>query len=301
MKRKLIELGGGCLVVSIPSKFVKRNKLKKGGEVEVEDNGNYLTVASEKSQESQKLILDTTEFKNFNRRILNFVYKSGYDEVKIVFDDQEILRQVESILPYLIGFEIVDQQPNYIILKNIASGIDEEFDRLLRRIFLSLKSFAGNIAASLEENDINSLNEIKLMEQNNNRMTDFLLRILKKKGFTEEDRILFIYSIIRDLEKIGDFYRNICYTLIREDPEKINKELVSILKLVNAYYEMYYDIFYSKKPDLSGLFDSYDEIKQKSLEIFDRLDESSRKVIPYVMHIAYTINHLVGPYYELNF
>ena len=45
MKRKVAQIGPATLMVSLPSKWVKRNKVKKGQEVDVIEDNTKLTVS----------------------------------------------------------------------------------------------------------------------------------------------------------------------------------------------------------------------------------------------------------------
>src|SRR3989344_1049069 len=108
MKRKLIKLGTGSLLVSIPTKIVEKYNLKKGQELEIEDNNGTITLKYESTKEIKKYTLDTTKSDYFSPRILKFIYKTGADEIKIIFNKTEIYNAIEKEISSMIGFEIFE-------------------------------------------------------------------------------------------------------------------------------------------------------------------------------------------------
>jgi len=46
MKRKLIEQGGGTLMVSLPSRWIRDFELEKGDEVEIEEIGKQIIISN---------------------------------------------------------------------------------------------------------------------------------------------------------------------------------------------------------------------------------------------------------------
>ena len=81
MKRKVIQLAGKTLLVSLPIKWAKKYGIKKGNEVEVEERGKSLLIATEKavSMEKKEIVLSGPE--EFIRRVISAEYKKGVSEI----------------------------------------------------------------------------------------------------------------------------------------------------------------------------------------------------------------------------
>ena len=54
MKRNIVKQGHSTLMVSIPMKWVKKYNLKKGMQVDVEDNGRDLIISTKSELEPKK-------------------------------------------------------------------------------------------------------------------------------------------------------------------------------------------------------------------------------------------------------
>ena len=49
------------------------------------------------------------------KRYLNELYKAGYDEIKILYNDAKTLSKLQSYISRtMIGFEIIDQRKSYL-------------------------------------------------------------------------------------------------------------------------------------------------------------------------------------------
>jgi len=59
MRRKLVKQGAATMMVSLPSKWVKDQKLKKGDEVEVSEAEGRLQITTEKKTNNVKFLLLT--------------------------------------------------------------------------------------------------------------------------------------------------------------------------------------------------------------------------------------------------
>ena len=158
MKRKIGKVGLSSLIITLPNRFVKRNNLKKGDEIDIQDNGHKLTVRAKVSQESANEAfidisnLDTTLI----WRYILAAYKNGHSIIKIKYDNTKITTKgrlkrsniefidindlMKDISNLLIGMEIISNSSDLIVLKEIAVISDKEFVSSLRRIIYILKN-----------------------------------------------------------------------------------------------------------------------------------------------------------------
>lgn len=288
MKRKLIQMAGKTMVVSLPSAWVKKYGLKKGEEIDLSEEGNVLSIKTGKGvKPSGRPKININEVgTSLSLRILAGLYKSGYDEFELLFDNPKILSDIEKNLKDLIGLEIVSQTTKSCVIKILTQEMDTEFKNVLRRIFLSLISFSNETLEFFKKGNFNTPKELLEYEKTNNKLTTFCRRILNKKGYTNHVKTTYVYCLIEELEKIADEYKYICEFLIGKK-KKSSKEILNVYKKVNEFFYEFYELFY--KYDQIKLIELYQQ-KKKLLEEIDvflnKKGESYSKIIHHLANIV---------------
>jgi phosphate uptake regulator len=258
MKRRVILLAGKTAVLSLPIKWVRQCGIKKGDELEIDENGSVLTVSSNlKGNEAPVEINISDMNSSLIWRYLNTTYKLGASEIKILYDDQEVYNPdkkrkiktmdlIREIVNELIGLEIIKQGNNFCILKEISSVKGEEFDPVYRRIFLTLLNLAKDSLDAIRNKDKNGLeNIIKYLDPNINKLFKFCLRIISKENNYIKD-VMSKTIILHGLERIGDLYSEISRMLLNNKNIKINNETLRIYNDVNNLLGEFYEIYYKK-------------------------------------------------------
>ena len=151
IKRRVIQIAGSTQLVSLPRKWAIKNNIKKGDEIDVIEDGDKIIVSANDVKKSEKVKLDINNYKLFVLRAVASLYKSGYDEVELKFDDFKLVKdlpqQINELLP---GFEVLDQTTNSLLIKSVATEDNAEFDSALRRIFIVTVAMGRNIFEILE-------------------------------------------------------------------------------------------------------------------------------------------------------
>jgi len=266
MKRKVIQLAGKTHVVSLPSKWVKHYNVKKGDDIDIEELGNQLLVKPIKQETELKNI--SLNISNFNERTfrsaMSALHKSGYDEITLYFESQKLIDVTQNLIQnLLLGFVVIEQTSKKIVLKNVSNEIDSEFNPALRRIFLVTISLANSSLDMINSKQFSNLQSLINLEMSNNQLTSFCLRLMNKGFYKDQDKKLFLATIIWNLEKIGDEYKHICINLSKNEKE-LNKDVLVLYKEVNNLLTSYYDLFYNFSPEkLNILVDKKEEIIEK--------------------------------------
>ena len=109
------------------------------------------------------------------RRIIGGTFKSGYDEVRIEFNTNKELSDIQKVVrEHFTGFEIVNQTKGYISVKNISQTDFSAFETVLRRFFLIINQIAEDTYEAYKENDHEWLKNIALMKIESDKCADFL-------------------------------------------------------------------------------------------------------------------------------
>lgn len=262
MKRKVIQIANSTQLVSLPRKWAQHYNIKKGDELEITETGNKLSVSVDKEPQLERAKIQYTTQDKFIRRPLRLLYKLGYDEVDVQFDDPSVLESIQLDMNNLLGFEVVHQGNKSCTIKSVATASDSEFEPILRRVFLMLVSMAKDSYQLMAEKKYDQLTNILPLEKTNNKLTLFCLRLLGKSGYKEFKKTPLIYSMVSQLEYLADDFRDVCKHVIEQKP-KLNKKALSCYKMVSEQLEAFYKLFYKQDMDIKDLY----AFKQKTLEI----------------------------------
>ena len=285
MKRKVIQLAGKTLVVSMPSKWVKKHNINKGDEILLEERGSKLIIGSEKELSHEKTELNIVDLEPMVKRALGAVYKTGYDEVEVILEPKEFETAQEVIREEFIGFEVVYQGKSRLKVKKISSIDKQEFDIMLRRTFLIINQMANESLEAVQKSDTNWLKTIAFMDKDINKYADFCRRVLNKYGYTKFRVTPPLYFIVEQLEKIGDSYEDISDYVIK-NKTKPSKETLELYKEVNHFFNTFYELFYRFDLKQLAMFGRkrYELIK-KFNNLFEKCDRKEMMILLYLYTI----------------
>ncbi len=248
MKRKVIQLAHKTLVVSLPSKWVKKYQVLKGAELDAEERGQQMVFSTSRLSDSEKVNVDFSELNGevIRRWVLASLHKSGYDEIEITYKDSSVLDTIqETIKELMIGFTIVEQGKDRCVIRVVAEEQEKEFNAVLRRAFLVVKNMGEGLYDYVKEGRLERLKELLVLEKTNDQLTNFCERILNKKGYENYKRTCFAYVVAWNLEKVCDSYKEVCVFLSENPKARISKPVVEMIKTANNYFSSYYELFYN--------------------------------------------------------
>lgn len=167
MFRKVTKTGPATLTISIPSKWAKKNNLKAGSFVEIQETKSSLII------EPQQTSLETIKItynENFIENMLEKLFLEA--ESKIIIESQDEIPKLDKLIKKFPGFQIIESQPNKIIINRTLKPSIDNPKALLKRCYLIIKE-------SLYENppvisdDLNNL--IWILELNKQYSKEVLL------------------------------------------------------------------------------------------------------------------------------
>lgn len=283
MQRSIIQLAENTLVVSLPSKWVKSVNLKKGDLINITPIENKLVISPEMKNDETKTKITISNNPVISKRIINTIYKKGFDEVELILESPAIIKDIKAELSGLLGFEIISQSKNYCLIKNIASPLEKEFDNILRKVFL--------IILEMGECCLNSsFEEVLSMEETVDKLTNFCKRCLNKRQVIDPKKTTLLYCIFWELEKIADEY----YELAKFLASKRNKNADDLIKNINDFFRTFYDLFYKRNDELDKNFeDKYNKLIKKCNFNHDP------ELMHYLNNIINRIYEVAGPFYAM--
>lgn len=300
MKRKVIQIADSTQLISLPRKWALQHGVKKGDEVDIQEEGNKIVISTNTISQKETKEIDVSNLEPMILRCIVALYKKGIDEIKVIFDKPELITPVQKVIgKEAVGFEITDQGKNYCIIKHV-SGELEDFDPVLRRTLLLLLSMADKSYDAIKNNRFEELKNIAFLEEANNRFTTSCRRFLNKKGYKNPRIIGPLYYIVEELENLADEYKYLCIHLYELKGKKIkmNKDVVEIYRKINELLKIYYDVFY-KFDDKKVAFIGKErkELVEEIFKLMERNKEPNNLILlHYLMTIMQKIFCLVGPY-----
>lgn len=297
MKRKLIQMAGKTMVVSLPSDWVKKYNLKKGEEIDVEERDRLIQIKTEKEQKTEKIKIDVNKINTpLMWRFISSAYIKGVDEIELEYSKKEQKEEIKKIVQTLIGFALIKETEQSVILKEI-SGSASEFDTILRRVFLMLISLSQTVLTLTENQDKKLLEEVIDKDHNINCFVNFCLRYLNKHGYEDYTKTSLLYATIRELEFVGDEYSDMAKEIMKSK-FRMDKNTKKLFTDTNKFLEGYYKLFYSPKFEES--LELYNQ--RKGLLNESRLIEKKTKeeivIIGYLKTIISSVFHLTEIVFE---
>ena len=283
MKRKVIMQGNNTLTVTLPRKWTNAFGINAGDDLDVDLKGKDLILRTQK-----ELSVDQVEITingMFLKRFIDVLYRKGHDEIKVNFDKVEMMEELQKEVNKLMGFEIIEQGKNYCILKNVAQAMESEFDGILQRNFLMLKSGFNELSESVKNGKVKKEDYVNL-ELINNKLSNFCQRVLNKMGHHDIHKTTGVYYVVCQLEHIADELRDMSGILA---VKKNTDNIVHLISQINDLFNLLYTTFYKYR--IENL------LKMKKLE-HEIMDESKRRieedplVVHHIMNITKKIHHM---------
>jgi phosphate uptake regulator len=251
MKRKLIKQGQRSVTVSLPNKWVERYGLKPKDEIELVEQGSQIVIRTDSETRNHKISLDVRGMPSrVIERYLIAAYKTGADEIEVRFSDEaeELAKHVmlptiqviqDSVNDFLIGVDIVELKQDYCKIKQISHIAPEDFQIILRRIFLLIMSQGENALLSALRKG--SVEIVKGQHNNIERLANYSTRMLNKQPLSKNTQ--HYYLIIQQLEEISDVY---FHTVAEADRDKtiLTEKVAEMFEKVNGVVRTFYEFFY---------------------------------------------------------
>jgi phosphate uptake regulator len=294
MKRKVIQIADSTQLISLPRKWCQERGIKKGDELEVEEQGTKIQVSTSKEGALEKAQIHFSDASSFLSRPIRTLYKIGYDEVEISFDDPSILELIQESTEDMLGFEIVHHSERTCTIRNVAAAMDTEFENVLRRLMLMLVSTGKDAAEVISKRDFALLDEIIKREKINDKLTLFCERILNKRGYKDHKKLTLMYYVVCQLEHLFDDLNAVClYT--KEHTPKYSPALIKMLRSSAELLECVYNLFYKYDVDqLASFKKKYTLLDKQGETALQNSQKHDVMILHYLLEMLDKLNHLTA-------
>lgn len=281
-------MAGKTIVVSLPSGWIKKYDLRKGEEIDLEEEGRRIVITTIKEYGIKKVKVN---LKGATTRVIRWtlsaLHKSGYDEINIEHDEKETAKIIEEMIKDLFtGFTIMEQTKDHCVLKSISKDLESEFEPTLRRAFLVTLSMGEESLEYIKNQNFQDLKDLIAKEHINNQLTNFCERLLNKKGYKDYKKTCFMYVVVWNLEKICDNYKYICDLLKDVKKIKIGKDIIRLYEQANNFFKLYYELFYKFDINtLSEMSTKKREIEREARKIVKGKNEIEIEIIDHLLRV----------------
>jgi len=299
MKRKVIKQGPSTLMVSLPSKWVKEHNIEQGNEVELEEISEGLLIKTDSKSKLNTITVNVSGPPKLIRRYIGNIYRKGYDEITLEFDDPSSIKHIEKYSQDFLGLQITEQGKKYCVLHSVASLKIEEYDSMVNRIFLLILEMGSDVIDALKKKDLDELSNIAILDNSVNKLFNACLRIINRPGFPR--KVYFSGKLLIRLEDAGDRYRDLAEYLLSLKDLKISKETMAFLCHINEKVRKLYEL-YSKfdKEKILYIFDKREEFVRRTNELLERVPKKEIRIIHILGKLVDDIYEASSPLFGLN-
>ena len=243
MKRKLIELGGS-VYISLPSTYVKANNLVKGAEIHVNQEKGELTISTSPQTKGDTCSIDFEKEMFIVKRYVTALYRRGYSTIKLKYTQshQDVINEIRDILTRTtIGFEIISQKSNEIIVQSFANENNEELDNVIKRTLYLIKEFINEINSSLTNNNTN-LRQVEEIDIEIDKFTNYCCRLIFKGSNIGKYKNIILFNFIKNLEYFADSLL-ILSRHIRKNNYNLNKFELEIMSDIATMFDHFIKLY----------------------------------------------------------
>ena len=161
MKRKIVKQGAATLMISLPAKWAKAQNLDKGGEVDIEEKGNTLSISATSQKEKKEITLEiNNENKEDITNLLTHSYRRGFDKIIIKGKELPSKEINKSVHDLLLGFENTSQNSQQVIIENISEPTTNKFETMLNQTLKIIEETQQLILHDFQNNSFKGLQDI---------------------------------------------------------------------------------------------------------------------------------------------
>lgn len=271
MHRKITRTGPATLTIALPAKWAKKNSLKPGQELQVNEIENNLIISVErdKSEETKRIPYDKVLLKD----MLEKLYKENTPQITI-FSETEIPKSIHNIVKKFPGLKIVEEDKNKIVLNQTLEPIISNPSAILRRIYLLIEHCFEHNPPKFD--DLEELLFLSGLQNKDSRENEILTMIHKVLSSIKKPIFDEMYSYVRQIFK--SIYKQ-KYSFTKDRATQMENLFEETNDLFKTYFEKEDPIEVAKLYHCTRLFNTLNRIiiTNQSLDILQSTDSSSRK------------------------
>ncbi|RLI93108.1 MAG: hypothetical protein DRO89_00710 [Candidatus Altiarchaeales archaeon] len=294
--RKIQLTGESTYILSLPKRWVKKNKLDKGDVLSVMERGDTLLLKPREEKEMEAEIdLEKKSFELISRSLIT-KYIQGFDTVIIRskrYIPSEIRKGLKDISGLLIGMEQFGETSNELVFRMLMREKGDLVDTVLRMHRMSLSSLEELLRNITPENyNEHILRDIIQRDDEIDKFYFLIFRQLSSAGGYECSMWI---QIAKSIERISDHIENIANLVIQGG--KVREEDIDIYKeLIDMYSSLKFALMNKSSKRAGEIIDKVKSFRVEEKRIMKSIKakepetlliyESFRRIGEYISDIA---------------
>ncbi len=131
----------------------------------------------------------------------------------------------------------------------------DEFETMFRRVFILYLDAVKDFITSLENEDLILTETIEEKHQSITKFVSYCLRILNKRGFSNQIKNNLYYHTLETIDKLSHTLKYGARFIV-DKKMKLNKKCITLLKGIEESISLYYELFY--KFDINNVTKFYE-------------------------------------------
>jgi phosphate uptake regulator len=289
MRRKITKQVSGAYTLTLPKKWIDFTELKAGDEITINESGKTLILEAEESKavEEKKAVINYEDYKigDHLRSFLGSLYRGGYDTIVINYEEPKVQDKIQHAMRTLYGFEMVEFNKTFCILKNIGLEAKVDISELIRKLCFSIQTIQKLIEEDIISKKLNNKDEIQyLIRTNVIKIKDLIMRTIIKQKLTDSKSLNY-YLITENLWQIARSYHHLYNTLTEQ--KEITIITLNLLKDVEKVFDSTM-IVSSKNYDAVKNRDFFTNLKLNIEKTIEKGENS--EINAYLLHILLNIH-----------
>jgi len=294
--RKIQLTGESTYILSLPKRWVKKNKLDKGDVLSVMERGDTLLLKPREEKEIDAEISLEKKSPELIARSLITKYLQGFDTVVIRskrYIPPEIRKGLKGISSLLIGMEQFGETSNELVFRMLMREKGDVVDTVLRMHRMSLSSLEELLRNITAENYNEHI--LKDIIQRDDEIDKFYFLIFRQLSSTGGYECSMWIQIAKSIERISDHIENIANLVIQG--ERVRKEDIDVYKeLIDMYSSLKFALMNKSSKRADEIIDKVKNFRIKEKGIMKSIKakepetlliyESFRRIGEYISDIA---------------
>jgi len=294
--RKIQLTGESTYILSLPKRWVKKNKLDKGDVLSVMERGDTLLLKPREEREIEAEIdLEKKSLELISRSLIT-KYIQGFDTVVIRskrYIPPEIRKGLKEISSLLIGMEQFGETSNELVFRMLMREKGDVVDTVLRMHRMSLSSLEELLRNITPENYNEHI--LKDIIQRDDEIDKFYFLIFRQLSSAGGYECSMWIQIAKSIERISDHIENIANLVIQGG--KVRGEDIDIYKeLIDMYSSLKFALMNKSSKRAGEIIDKVKSFRVEEKRIMKSIKakepetlliyESFRRIGEYISDIA---------------
>jgi len=294
--RKIQLTGESTYILSLPKRWVKKNKLDKGDVLSIMERGDTLLLKPREEREIEAEIdLEKKSLELISRSLIT-KYIQGFDTVVIRskrYIPPEIRKGLKDISGLLIGMEQFGETSNELVFRMLMREKGDLVDTVLRMHRMSLSSLEELLRNITPENYNEHI--LKDIIQRDDEIDKFYFLIFRQLSSAGGYECSMWIQIAKSIERISDHIENIANLVIQGG--KVREEDIDIYKeLIDMYSSLKFALMNKSSKRAGEIIDKVKSFRVEEKRIMRSIKakepetlliyESFRRIGEYISDIA---------------